>query len=319
MRVQGILLGGLLAASLACREEAPSPAPQGPIAWSVEASVDKREVQVGEDLTFTLTVKHPEGGDHLTPADSAFAPFDVIGRMEEKPSPIETRLQYRLAAFHLPAELEVPAVEVRYRDEKGELQSLRTQPMAVRVVTSLTPEVTDIHDIKEPVDLEVPRNLSLLFWILGALLAAAVLYLIYRKFRKEPASAAAAPWVPPLASPDEEAEAALRLLAEKKLIEKGEFSAFYTELAEIVKRYAGRRFEVPYLERTTAEVLDDLRPLSGKKLSEGVLSDLRAILEASDLVKFAKRMPDRSQGESSFELAHLLIRKTPVEKAETIA
>jgi hypothetical protein len=317
MRARGGVLCGLLAAGFACRASAPE-APQGPVAWSAEASIDKREVQVGEDLTFTLTVKHPEGGDYLMPPDSAFAPFDVIARTEEKPSAVETRLQYRLAAFHLPAELEIPAVELRYRDGEGERQSLRTEPMTVRVVTSLTPEVTDIHDIKEPVDLEVPRNLSLLFWLLGALLAAAILYLIYRKFRKEPA-AAAAPWVPPLASPDEEAEAALRRLAEKKLIEKGEFPAFYTELAEIMKRYAGRRFDVPYLERTTSEVLDDLRPLSGKKLSEGVLSDLRAILEASDLVKFAKRMPDRSQGESSFELAQLLIRKTPVETWETIA
>jgi hypothetical protein len=318
MRASAFLLGGLIASGIACRESPPRAA-RAPVAWSVEAGVDKREVQVGEDLTFTLTLKHPEGGDFLAPPDSAFAPFEVIGRTEEKPSPFETRLGYRLAAYHLPAELEIPKLDLRYRDDQGELRSLPTRPIAVRVVTSLTPEVEDIHDIKNPVDLEVPRNLSLLFWLLGALVAAGVLYLIYRKLRKEPAAAAAAPWVPPLAPPGEEAEAALRRLAEKKLLEKGEVSQFYTELSEIVKRYAGRRFEVPYLERTTSEVLSDLRPLSGKKLSEGVLSDLRAILETSDLVKFAKRMPDRSQGESSFELALLLIQKTPLERVEKIA
>ena len=112
-------------------------------------------------------------------------------------------------------------------------------------------------------------------------------YLIYRKLRKEPEGVKAPAWVPPPA--DVEAEAALRRLAEKDLIRKGELKAFYTELSEVMKRYAGRRFEVPYLERTTSEVLSDLKP---RKLAQGVVLELRAILEASDLVKFAKLVPE---------------------------
>jgi hypothetical protein len=310
MNGRAALLGGLLAAGLACGGAAP-PAPESPsdpVAWSARAAVDKTEVQVGEDLTFTLTIEHPAGGEYLTPPASAFAPFDVIGVTENKVSQTETRLEYRLAAYRLPAELEIPAIELRHRDDAGDPKTLRTAAIPVRVVTSLTPEVEDIHDIKEPVDLEVPRDLSLFFWLLGALLAAAVLYLIYRKLRKEPAAVPA--WVPPPTPPDEEAEAALLRLAEKKLIERGEIPSFYTELSEIVKRYAGRRFDVPYLERTTSEVLGDLRPLAGRELSPEVLSDLRAILEASDLVKFAKRMPERSQAEGSLALAFELLQRT---------
>ncbi len=292
---------------------------EAPVEWSVEGSVDKREVQVGEDLTLTLVVRHPPEGLYIAPPDSAFAPFDVIGKSEETPGPTETRLLVRLAAFRLPADLEIPALEIQYQKE-GKIESLGTDSIPVKVVTSLTPDVTEIHDIKDPVDLEIPRDFRLLWWLLLAALAALLAYLIYRKLRKEPERVKTPVWVPPLPAPDVEAEAALRCLAGKDLIKKGEVKAFYTELSEILKRYAGRRFEVPYLERTTTEVLFDLKP---RKLAPAVTSDLRAMLEASDLVKFARFLPPAAQAEESLSLAFAWIGKTrpalPAEPGKAVA
>ena len=289
-------------------EKAPvvSEGPPGLVVWSVAASADKSEAQVGEDLTLTLLLRHPPEGRYVAPPDSAFAPFDVIGRSEEKVSAVETRLRIRLAAFRLPGDVEVPGLEIRYQDE-GAIESLRTDPIPVRILTSLTPEVTEIHDIKEPMDLEIPRDFTLLWWVLLALLAALIAYLIYRRLRKEPEGVKAPAWVPPLPPPDEEAEAALKRLAEKDLIRKGELPAFYTELSEILKRYAGRRFDVPYLERTTSEVISDLRP---KKMPAGALTELRGVLDASDLVKFARLLPGAAEAEGSLALARSWIEKT---------
>lgn len=280
--------------------------PEGPVEWSVSASADKSQVQVGEDLALTLVLRHPPEGRYVAPPDTAFTPFDVIGKFEEEVSPVETRLQVRLAAYHLPGKVEIPALQVQYQKE-GKIESLATGPISVEIVTSLTPEVTEIHDIKEPLDLTVPRDFRLLWWLLLALAAAILAYLIYRKLRNEPAGVAAPVWVPPLPPADVEAEAALRRLAEKDLIRRGELKAFYTELSEVMKRYAGRRFEVPYLERTTSEVLFDLKP---RKLAQGAVSELRAILEASDLVKFAKLVPETAQAEEAFALARSWIEKT---------
>ncbi len=280
--------------------------PEGPVEWSVAASADKTQVQVGEDLTLTVTVRHPVGGDPMGPPQKAFDPFQVIGESEEKVSPVETRFQYRLAAYRLPADLTIPALEVHHQTTSGEIGVLKTDPIAVTVVSSLTPDVKDIHDIKTPVDLEVPRDLRLLWWLLGALAAAVAAYLLYRKLRKEP-EAIAAPPAPPPPPADVEAEAALQQLAEKKLIEKGEILAFYTELSEIVKRYAGRRFDVAYLERTTDEVLYDLR---AKRVGSDVSSDLRELLTASDLVKFARLTPETTRAEASLGLARTLVEKT---------
>ena len=296
----------LVVALAACRADESPVVPEGPVEWSVAASVDKSEVQVGEELTLTLVLRHPPEGRYIAPPDTAFTPFDVIGKSEEEASPIETRLQLRLAAYRLPGDVEIPALQIQYQKEGG-IASLTTDPIPVEIATSLTPEVTEIHDIQEPVDLTVPRDFRLLWWLLLALAAAILAYLIYRKLRKEPEGVKAPVWIPPLPPADVEAEAALRLLAEKDLIRKGELKAFYTELSEVMKRYAGRRFEVPYLERTTSEVMSDLKP---RKLLPGAVPDLRAILEASDLVKFAKVMPEAAQAEASFALALSWIQRT---------
>ncbi len=308
-------LFALLVALAACRGEKASVVPDGPVEWSVAASAGKSEVQVGEDLTLTLVLRHPPEGRYVAPPDTAFAPFDVIGNSEETVSPVETRLQVRLAPYRLPGDVEIPALQIQYQRE-GKIEVLATNPIPVKIVTSLTPEVTEIHDIKEPLDLNVPRDFRLLWWLLLALLAALLAYLIYRKLRKEPEGVKAPMWAPPLPPADVEAEAALRRLAEKDLIRKGELKAFYTELSEVMKRYAGRRFEVPYLERTTSEVLSDLKP---RKLGPGAVPELRAILEASDLVKFAKLMPEASQAEASLALARSWVEKTrpaPVASSE---
>lgn len=288
------------------REEVPE-IPDGPVDWSVTASSSASEVEVGDDFTVTLTLTHPPDADFVPPSGAELEPFAVLETWTEESSPVESQIHFRLAAFQLPEELEVASLGVRYRDDSGEMATLQTEPIAIRVVTSLTPDVTDIHDIKEPVPLLVPRDLRLLFWLLLALLLSLIAYLIYRKLRKEPRDRAAPVWVPPPKPPAEEALAALARLREKGLIERGELGLFYTELTDIMRRYVGRRFGVPYLERTTEEILRDL---AAKDVAS---RPLRAILELADLVKFAKQMPEKEQASASLAMALELVRDTSPE------
>lgn len=307
-----------LVALFGCRaEEPPAPPPEGPVTWDVSAAVDKSEVQVGEPLVLTLTVRHPPSGDFAAPPESALEPFTVLEQSEDEPSDVETRVVYRLAAYRLPEDLEIPALELRVRNEAGELSSLSTEPIPVRVVSSLTPDVTEIHDIKEPVPLVVPRDWTLLGWALLALVAALAAYLIYRRLRRAREEPAAAP-APPLPAPDVEALEALRKLRERPLSEPQEVTVFHAELAEVVKRYAGRRFDVPFLERTTAEILSDLRstPLTGSARSE-----LRSVLDACDLVKFARLVPAEDEARRALDAAERLVlatRPAPAAPAESL-
>jgi BatD DUF11 like domain len=297
----------LVSAAGSCRHREQAPAvPEGPVDWSVAASADKSQVQVGEDFTLSVTVRHPVGGDPLAPPLSAFEPFDVIGQTETQVSPVETRFEYRLAPYRLPGELQVPPLDFRHQTASGETGTLKTAAVPVRVVTSLTPDVKDIHDIKSPLDLEVERDLRLLWWLLAALVAALLAYLLYKKLRREP-EAVQLPPAPPLPPPDVEAEAALRRLADRRLIENGEILAFETELSEIVKRYVGRRFDVAYLERTTDEVLFDLR---ARRVAVDAAADVRELLTAADMAKFARSIPESDRAAASLGRARALVEKT---------
>jgi hypothetical protein len=303
---EGSLFLLLLTFAAGCHRESAPAIPRGPIEWSVHATADKKEVQVGEALTLTLTVTHPVGGDFVRPPAAAFEPFEVIGQTNEEVSPVESHVLYRLAAYRLPADLEIPALSLSYRTEGGELAELETESIPVKLVTSLTPDVTDIHDIKDPVALEVPRDPRPLLWLLAALVAVLVAYLIYRKLRKRPEEASLV-LEPPLPPADVEADAALKRLAERDLPAKGELVLFYAELSEIVRRYAGRRFGIRYLERTTDEILGDLRR---KRIAGSPETSLRSILEASDLVKFAKSTPAQAEADACFGDAKTFVDRT---------
>jgi hypothetical protein len=284
---------GLLAALIACRqepEEQPAPIPEAAGDWAVAAQADKTEIQVGEALTLDVTVRHPAGAEFLLATGENLAPFELVERVDEdSTNPMESRLRLRIAAYRLPGDITIPPLKVEYRDESGELASIETAPIPISLVTSLTPEVTDIHDIKDPVaDIPVPGRWGRLWWLLAALLAAAMAYLLYRRFRKRQPELLAEPMPERLPPPEVEAEEALRKLVEARFLEMGKVREFYIALSEIMKRYAGRRFGVPYLERTTGEIQKDLRVAGIPQEGE---TKLDKILITSDLVKFARIVP----------------------------
>ena len=290
-------LGFALLLMVACHqgsEEPSTPVPEGPVAWSVTAQANKTEVQVGEALDLEITVRHPAGEEFLIATGDNLAPFELVERVDREPeSPVESHVTLRLAAYRLPGEIAIPPVEVEYRDESGELASISTESIPIAVVSSLTPQVTDIHDIKPPIaDIPVPREWAWLGWLIGGLLAAAVAYLLYRRFARKASESIAAPAPPPLPPPDVEAEAALRRLVEAGWLQKGEVRRFYIELAEIMKRYAGRRYGVSFLERTTPEIQKDLKRAA---ISREAQAELDKILVTADFVKFARVIPPEEE------------------------
>lgn len=289
------LVFGLLMGLAACADEPVKqesvPVPEGSGEWTVGARADKTEIQVGEALTLDVAVRHPAGAEFLlaTGGDN-LAPFELVEQIEQDSTePTESRVKLRIAAYRLPGEIAIPPIKVEYQSESGELASVETQEIPILLVSSLTPEVTEIHDIKSPMaDIPVPGRWGRLWWLLAALVVAVLAYLLYRRFWKKGAELMAEPLPPPLPPPEVEAEEALRTLVEARLLETGKVRQFYIELSDIMKRYAGRRFAVPYLERTTSEIQRDLT-VAG--ITEERQVRLDRILVTSDLVKFARIVP----------------------------
>ena len=278
-----------------------------PEGWSISVNSELEEVQVGEDFLVGIKVRHPSESDFVIPTALSFEPLEVLETLEEKLTPVETHVYFRVAAYTLPRDLEIGPFKIEYLDGSGEMSELTTEPMLLTVVSSLTQDVKDIHDIKEPIGLRLPRDEVLFWWFLILVGFIVFGYIIYRWSKKDSVNDRATGWFPPPLPPDLEAKSALERLAAKRLIEQGQLTLFYAELSEIAKRYAGRHYEVPYVEKTTAEFICDLN------LKQAVQSSVQELLEISDLVKFAQQTPGRKEAEKAFLMVESLIGDTVVE------
>jgi hypothetical protein len=88
--------------------------------------------------------------------------------------------------------------------------------------------------------------------------------------------------------PEDLAREALAELAASGLAESGEVKLFYVRLSDILRRYIEGKFGIPALDRTTTELLPEVRrsPALGRFAPE-----IRDFFEDCDLAKFAKYVP----------------------------
>ena len=101
---------------------------------------------------------------------------------------------------------------------------------------------------------------------------------------------------------------ALDELAGKKLWQNGRDKQYHTELTDILRLYIERRFEVPAMEKTSDEILDELYELAESQKAS--LSNLKQILSIADLVKFAKYQPLADENQLSFMNAKMFVEQT---------
>ena len=152
----------------------------------------------------------------------------------------------------------------------------------------------DLADLK-PIFAARPSPAS---WLLGGLLlllaALAALWLWSRRGRPAAPAAAQRPPLPPA----EEALAALEALRAARGV------ALYAGLAEVLRRYAERRWDEPATSMTTAELTRFLRR------RDAPAAEVKRLLDRADLVKFAKQPADDSWADGDLEAARRFVLDT---------
>jgi hypothetical protein len=124
-----------------------------------------------------------------------------------------------------------------------------------------------------------------MLFVLGLLLVI----FIFRKFSlKKPPQMKFIPVVPC----KEEAINALKALEKEKLYEKGEAKEHYVKLTAILKHYFDRQYSIESMESTSAETL---KLLSNIDLDSSLSNDISKLLIDSDLIKFAKVIPELNE------------------------
>ena len=281
----------------------------------IQLAVTPETVTVGDPFSVTLQVEHPRDVVVTLPdLGSTWGPLTVlqVGQPEREDlgTALRRRVVYQMAAFDL-GSLEIPPLPVRIGE--GDAASERLSPGAsVEVRSVLDPEEgLELADLKRQAGLALSRWRLLLLGLV-ALVALGVGWWLWRRWRRAHPVETQPVAGPPPPPPDQEALEALRRLLEGRLLAQGRIKEFHVELSEIAKRYVGRRFHVSTLERTTAEVLRDMRSAG---VDGWLPSALGVLLESCDSVKFARRRPEVSQCRALVEDARSLVQRTPLPQA----
>lgn len=142
-------------------------------------------------------------------------------------------------------------------------------------------------------------------WIagIGGLgLIAALIVLVLRR-RKKAEIPTAAPEIPM----HERYLAALEALSKERLWQQGEHKVYQSRLTDLLRAYIEERYGVPALERTTDELMHELRV---SPLNHDQQQALNNMLRLADLVKFAKATPTAQENEQLMVSAQRFIQET---------
>ncbi len=156
----------------------------------------------------------------------------------------------------------------------------------------------DIRDIKPPVD--IPNGWEWLWWTLGALAVAVLLFALWKWWQKRRAQIPVAPPVPAHVRAKQKLAEALAVIAQPKL--------FCILVSDTIRLYLEERFNFRAPERTTEEFLRELQDTD--LLAVEQKEKLGEFLESCDLVKFAKYEPGEKELRELHASAVRLIEET---------
>jgi hypothetical protein len=289
---------------------------------AVTVDVTPEQATVGDRLETRFVLDLPEGWEaELPEIGSELGSFSVISGSwsEERLEDGSSRWSWNgmLSAFET-GTLEIPAITFRLRsgDESSSLDSTPFEITIISTIDEAESEQPDIADLKPP--LSIPPEYGPLIKAAGILLlllaASAVAWWLHRRYARRLAAAAVPEDPFHRMPPHVWVYKALQQLLDKRLEEQGLLGRFYSELSWILKRYAGGRYRLDLLEKTTAEIPDLLRQVG---TPEGAIQKIAALLARADEVKFAKSRPGPDARKEAVETIYAVVDATkPAESEE---
>jgi len=298
------------------------PVPQeGDPGFSIEVSVDRDRITVGDPFLYLVTVKSP-GNSAIEWPESGTPPegFDLLsfehaGPLSDPDGANIDYLRYELTLYRT-GEHALPPFSLRCVLSDGTEISAESEAIPVSVVSVIDDDAEDIRDLKSPVD--VAGGAPWYVWLIAGLVllavaAAVFLYIRRRRNREDPQGT-----VPAIERlPEEFALEELEQLARKEWLAQGRVKAHYSALSEILRRYLSARYGIAAMEYTTSELMAALNALRvGHEESRVV----RVLFEECDMVKFARFTPQSHRQTLSLREGREIVELTrPPEMSEATA
>ncbi len=212
------------------------------------------------------------------------------------------------------ARLQIPPIALPWQLPGNEkVQVLHARPLNLEIRFPPPEKGTEIKPIR-PIAKEPARWSDYLkpYMLIPLFLLLWLLAMWWRKYseRQIPEVINTEPPLPP----HEYALQQLNLLAQNAPWKKGEVKAFHSALSHILRTYLEERFGIRALEETTPHILAQLQQ---SEVPQTWQQKIQALLQISDLVKFAKAQPQDDFHEKALEDVRAFIRETaPKENPE---
>lgn len=275
---------------------------------TITASPDN--VTVGDPIQLTVTAIHPAGTQAIWPQlEATWGDFIVRGQ-----SPVTTTdngdgtvtsTQIIDARLFAPGAFQTPPLTITIADSSGQTSSLTAVSIPITVQSVLVDGDTQLRDIKPQSNLPLPASWP---WIAAGLaaLAAAILWLAYRRGRAASDNRL----------PHEVALDALTAVEKQQLAENGRFKEHYSLVTNTLRAYVEQTQAIQATDRTTTELKSELQKTTLTTQQARQFIDL---LQAGDLVKFARFTPDVTSAHALVGDARAFIEATkplPEEKEQ---
>ncbi len=282
---------------------------------TVEGRAWPTRIKIGDEIKLSLQISRPKSFQITLPAaQTLLGTFEIKSAQTVSSREMGKRVNetaiLTLTVFELGRQI-IPPFFIYYKNAQGVLGQVTTPVISIEVISiRKNPSDKDtMRPIKGPLDLNLNGIRLLIFGLPALALAVCLGVRIFLNLRRksliDPES---------LKPPHERVFLELGRLQARDLLAKDNQKEFYSELADILRRYLERRFNMEVPELTTREVLKELR---SKKFDGLLIQKIGDILEDTDLVKFAKLKAPKSWSDRLIGQLQAIVDITkPEEKPE---
>lgn len=281
---------------------------------TARASVDSTHFLVGDAIPVHVRITHPPAAAFRPLFGDTLGGFTVLGHSPLREEGETTTTAEIVVAKYDSGDAVLPPLRFLCTlAGDTATRSIGTNEILLSIRTVPVDTTQEIKDLKPPISIPLAWW-EILLYAAGLSAVGALVYVLYRWRKKRAASLTGEVPVALRRPAHVIAFDELGRLKEKKLWQQGLVKQYYTEVTEILRRYMENRYSLMALERTTDEILDDLRRL---RMKEELLGKADGLLRRADLVKFAKHQPVVKENEESIETVYDFVERTKIVEVAT--
>ncbi|MBS1946458.1 MAG: hypothetical protein JST47_01715 [Bacteroidetes bacterium] len=286
MRFQILLISGLLVCARLSFAQS---------SVTVNSTIDKNEILVGEQIRLSLDVKVSLGFNPSWFLLDTIPHFDIVskGRIDSLITEDGKSYHQNIIITSFDSGMHaIPKLPIVIGGKSFFTDSI---PVTVKF-TTLGPK-QEYHDIKDILDVPYPYT-RYIVWSIIFVTVISIGLVIYFITSKQSVAPKEEMHISKL-TPYEEAIQSLEELKQQQLPEQGQVKLYYSRLNDILRLFVLRKLQIASMAKTNEEIIVQLK---SQQLSNEQNSQLSKALRVIDFVKFAKYLPSENDNEENYNV-----------------